>query len=231
VIARRPEVRKAADIIQDNGVSWQDDIETSRKRPSWKLKVFSLIGALVFALLGAGLYAVSGWPWQGTTPAVAVSTQQPEVVRPPPAPLPSAPAALTASAAPSVLQAPAATANSLPQPSPVTPAPAPPPVAVQAAAPQPTAEQLAEARPLVQRAIGILQQTSDIAAARLFLDRAAKLGDAEAAFRLAETYDPAWLARSGARGVSGDVSRARLLYQQALDRGMSAASERIAALK
>jgi hypothetical protein len=238
----RPESRP--DIRQDNGVSWQDDIGADQKRPSRRLKVFSVIGALVFVALGAGLYAVSGWPWQGTAPAVAV-TQAPPLTIPPFAAPPPVVAAAPPAASQPALPIPELRAPAPPRPAPLPePAPpaaaAPPPAAPQQSAvappaatapPRPSAEQLAEARQYVQRAIRILQQTNDIAAARLFLERAAKLGDADALFQLAETYDPAWLARAGARGVSGETSRARALYQQALDAGVAAARERLTALK
>jgi hypothetical protein len=235
VIIRRPEPQQRQDarpdILQDNGVSWQDDIGADQRRASRSLKVFSIVGALVFVALGAGLYAISGWPWQGTAPAIAVTQAPPPPpaasipVAPPPPAAPPTVASLPPLPVPEVRTPPV---QPLPEPMP-PPAATPPPAA--SAPPRSSAEQLAEARQYVQRAIRILQQTNDIAAARLFLERAAKLGDADALFQLAETYDPAWLARSGARGVSGDTSRARALYQQALDGGVAAARERLAALK
>jgi hypothetical protein len=250
VIIRRPEPQQQRQdarqdsqqgILQDNAVSWQDDIGAGRERSSRSLKVFSLVGALVFVALGGGLYAISGWPWQGTAPAVAV-TQAPPLIIPPFAasppvvtaasqPPPSVPE-LRAPAPPRPAPLPEPASPTAAAPSPITPPqPATAPSTTPPAPPRPSAEQLAEARQYVQRAIRILQQTNDIAAARLFLERAAKLGDADALFQLAETYDPAWLARAGARGVSGDTSRARTLYQQALDGGVAAARERLAALR
>jgi outer membrane biosynthesis protein TonB len=214
---------------QDAGVSWQDDINV-RRRSATGAKVASLMGALVFALLGAGLYAVGGWPWQSPGPAVAVTAPQPEPARQPlpQAEPPAAPEPRTASLPPTP-PPPEPPPQAAPEPVP----PAPPPAAAAAPAPPPTPgpEQLAEARQLAQRASRILRETNDIAAARLFLDRAAKLGDADATFRLAETYDPAWLSRAGARGVAADVARARALYELALDRGVAAARDRLMALR
>jgi hypothetical protein len=70
----------------------------------------------------------------------------------------------------------------------------------------------------------------DIAGARLILDRAAEAGDARALMALGASYDPATLAKMGARGVKGDAPTARLYYAKALAAGMGAARERMAAL-
>jgi TPR repeat protein len=92
-------------------------------------------------------------------------------------------------------------------------------------------EQRAESQRLINRADSILRNTNDIAAARLFLERAAGTGDGQAFFRLAETYDPDWLAQQRARGVSGDLPRARALYQRAADLGVPAARIRLGTLR
>jgi TPR repeat protein len=70
----------------------------------------------------------------------------------------------------------------------------------------------------------------DIAGARAFLERAAEAGDPRALLALGETYDPAALARFGARGLRGDATRARDYYSQALAAGVGDARERMAAL-
>ncbi len=238
MIRRSTPGRPETDLAQDAAASWRDDIAVHGSGRGGRVTLVSLVSALFFALVGAGLYALGGWPWQGAAPAIAVPAQReplriavapPAVVQPPtpearPSPAPTAPMpepAPPAAAAPEPAAAPAQVAAA-----PVAPPPAPP-----AAQPRPTPEQLAEAGQLIQRADRILQQTSDIAAARLFFDRAAKLGDPEGLFRLAETFDPAWLARAGARGVAGDAPRARELYQRALDQGVEQARERLSALR
>jgi hypothetical protein len=62
----------------------------------------------------------------------------------------------------------------------------------------------------------------DIASARLFYERAADIGDGQAALRLGETYDPAFLERARLR-VQGDRARAVLWYQRARELGASEA--------
>jgi hypothetical protein len=63
------------------------------------------------------------------------------------------------------------------------------------------------------------------------------LGDAlladnpHGAFALAETYDPNILAATGARDVRAEVERARTLYGKALAGGVTAAENRLNALK
>jgi hypothetical protein len=63
----------------------------------------------------------------------------------------------------------------------------------------------------------------DIASARLFYERAADAGNGQAALRLGESYDPAFLARVHLGGVRGNVSAAIFWYQRAGDLGMSEA--------
>jgi TPR repeat protein len=69
-----------------------------------------------------------------------------------------------------------------------------------------------------------------IAGARAYLERAAEAGDARALLALGETYDPAALARLGAKGVKGDPARARDYYSQALAAGVGDAREHMAAI-
>ena len=70
----------------------------------------------------------------------------------------------------------------------------------------------------------------NIASARAYLQAAADAGDARALLALGETYDPATLARIGARGIKGDLARARDYYSQALAAGVGDARERLAAV-
>ena len=86
-----------------------------------------------------------------------------------------------------------------------------------------------EARRLCAQGLVALAQGS-IAGARAYLQRAADAGDARALLALGATYDPATLARIGARGIKGDAARARDYYSQALAAGVSDARERMAAV-
>ena len=83
---------------------------------------------------------------------------------------------------------------------------------------------------LLARAKALLQQ-ADISGARSLLEHAIEHGSARAAFMLAETYDARVLQSWGARGISGDPTKARELYQQAQAGGIEDAKERIAILK
>ena len=66
----------------------------------------------------------------------------------------------------------------------------------------------------------------------MLLLHAVEQGNGLAAFRLAETYDQRMLESWSVRGgVRGDVSKARLYYQQALDKGITQASQRLNGLK
>jgi hypothetical protein len=70
----------------------------------------------------------------------------------------------------------------------------------------------------------------DIVGSRAYLQRAVEGGDSRALLALGETYDPATLARLGARGVRGDASLAREYYVKALAAGVGDARERMASL-
>jgi hypothetical protein len=75
----------------------------------------------------------------------------------------------------------------------------------------------------------VLMGNGDIVAARLMFERAADAGDAPAAFALAETYDPAVLAKMGAKGaIKADIALAEKWYAKAKDLGSTAAPERLA---
>ena len=56
-------------------------------------------------------------------------------------------------------------------------------------------------------------------------------GSARAAFMLAETYDARVLQSWRARGIAGDPTKARELYERAQAGGIEDAKERIKALK
>jgi hypothetical protein len=74
-------------------------------------------------------------------------------------------------------------------------------------------------------------RNGDIASARLFYQRAADAGDARAALRMGETYDPAFLGRGRRRGVRGDQAEARLWYGLALGLGAPEAERRLTRLE
>jgi hypothetical protein len=79
---------------------------------------------------------------------------------------------------------------------------------------------------LLKRADALIA-SSDVAAARLVLRRAADAADASAALRLAETYDPANLAKWGVHGIVPDVSMARSWYEKARQFGSADAPQRL----
>lgn len=112
------------------------------------------------------------------------------------------------------------------EPEPTRPTAAPPSSPSPGATPAPSAEVAG----LLKRARELIE-VGDIGAARLLLERAASANEGTALFALAETYDPAMLTRWRVQGVRPNVDRARALYQKALDRGVSQAQERLAALR
>ena len=72
-----------------------------------------------------------------------------------------------------------------------------------------------------------LLTSGDVASARLFLERASNAGLAEAAMELAETYDPATVARLSAVGLVGDREQAKAWYMRAQTLGSFEATERL----
>ena len=85
-----------------------------------------------------------------------------------------------------------------------------------AAAPVPRSSPQADA--LLARGDDLLA-TGDVAAARLFYQRAAEQGSAAAATAVGQTYDPAVLELLRVRGVRGDVQAAAEWYRKAIDAG------------
>jgi septal ring factor EnvC (AmiA/AmiB activator) len=83
---------------------------------------------------------------------------------------------------------------------------------------------------LVARA-NVLLGRGDIGSARIVLQRAAEMGDAQASFTLAQTYDPQILFKWGTYGTRGDATRALDLYARALAGGIMEAKERSDALR
>jgi hypothetical protein len=118
-----------------------------------------------------------------------------------------APAAVMAPALPMAAPAPAA-------PKPTVVAALPAPASPARAAPMPP-EEMAE---LMARGAKMLA-TGDIAAARLFFERAAEGGNAAAAREAGKTYDPLALAEAHARGIRGDPVAAARWYRKASEGG------------
>jgi hypothetical protein len=83
---------------------------------------------------------------------------------------------------------------------------------------------------LLARANALLLQ-ADISGARPLLEHAVGRGSARAAFMLAETYDARVLQSWHARGIPGDLTKARELYERAQAGGIEDAKERIKTLK
>jgi TPR repeat protein len=92
------------------------------------------------------------------------------------------------------------------------------------AAETPTAP--AESAVLRERAKHLLEE-GDIAAARLLLRHLAERGEGEAAYELARTFDREMLAALGAKGMEGDMARARGWYERAAQGGNAKATERL----
>jgi hypothetical protein len=95
--------------------------------------------------------------------------------------------------------------------------------------PVPSQAKGSNAAGLLARAKALVGQ-GNIRAARDVLERAAETGSAQAAFALAETYDPNVLATWRTRGTRSDATKARDLYARAYEGGIKAAKDRSHAL-
>ncbi len=189
------------------------------------------------------LTAVRGWAFSAvetrtaalpSTPAArpdaapplrALQASQPSRPQPPPQPGPSyqvqsaAPAWTAPRQAGGAATAPANPAASL------AASPASPPAPSLALAPP--AAPTAHPAPAMDRAeiAMLLKQgdqfisVGDVATARMLFERAAEAGDGKAALALAATYDPAVLAKLGARGIAPDAEKSRRWYEKARELG------------
>lgn len=84
------------------------------------------------------------------------------------------------------------------------------------------------------QAIGVargLMRSGQVQAARDALARPGVADTGEAAFMLAETYDPNVLAALGVTGIRAEADTARRHYETALARGIAAAAHRLEALE
>lgn len=75
-----------------------------------------------------------------------------------------------------------------------------------------------------------LLKEGNIAAARLFFERAVDEGLAEGALALGGTYDSRELQRLGAQGLRPDRDQARRWYEKARDLGSVEAADRLRSL-
>ena len=201
----------------------------------------AICGVAASAAIGIGLFIHATGP-NGTTVASPPTPAPTAVSGPAPAiPAPSAaetqaagantgapvisaqaesPIALAMSGAPAN---PAAVSNQ--PPAAVVVGPAPGPAAPVAGARLPPEEVAA----LLARGDALLG-SGDIVSARLCYETAAEGGDAQAALRLGETYDPAFLARAHLVGARGDATQAARWYQHALALGATEAQTLLTAV-
>jgi hypothetical protein len=80
---------------------------------------------------------------------------------------------------------------------------------------------------LLKRAQGLID-LGDFPGARLLLERAADAHEAQAAFILAQTYDPAVLGAADSRSIVPNPEKARLWYHKAAEFGSQEAQQRLA---
>jgi hypothetical protein len=73
--------------------------------------------------------------------------------------------------------------------------------------------------------------TGNVASARLLYERAAGAGEARAAVRLGETFDPVYLNGSHLRGLHGDPEMAVFWYRHARDLGATGVASRLKKLE
>lgn len=156
-----------------------------RARRGAALTLLFGLGAAVLALGGTALLLM---PQHGTPP-VSLALTLPALPMAPPVPAP-------------------------PRPARVAPLPAAAPAAPPAPAARHVAVSVAELKELMARGEQMLA-TGDIAAARLFYERAAESGNAAAARQTGKTYDPLFLAEAQARGLRGDPVAAARWYRKA----------------
>ena len=223
-----------------------DEDEAKHQRGLSRIVVLLAAGCVTLLVAGGGFVY-----WQSQSRDGAPMTAQAE--RPaqqlPASPAASTPAAPAPEAPPPAPAAPKAPATALkPAPAPVPPVPpasdaqpkpaetaavpaSPPPAAESkpaAAQPAPTtptvsAQELAQ---LIARGDELIG-TGDIAAARLFYERAAEGGSALAMTAVGQTYDPIYLEQLRVRGVRGDAKRAADWYRKATAAGDPQAEVRL----
>jgi TPR repeat protein len=73
--------------------------------------------------------------------------------------------------------------------------------------------------------------TGDVDSARFLYERAADAGEARAAVRLGETFDPGYLEAAHLRGLHGDPDSAVFWYRHARDLGATGVDNRLKKLE
>lgn len=159
----------------------------------------------------------------GSVQAVATTASPPVV--PSAVPVPATPA--PARAEPQAPAAPVATNSEARAPA------APVPTNAEAPAPAAPAKSFVrrqldreEIAALIRRGDAFIS-SGDLASARLVLQRAAEAGDPSAALKLAGTYDPIVLEKSGIQGFGSDIAAARTWYERAKEFGSAEAMRRL----
>jgi hypothetical protein len=167
-------------------------------------------------------------PAASTPATIAAAAPAPVIVATAPAPI-STPAVVAPASSPPPAAAadePAPRAEmpteSRPQPEPSSQAEKP----IVASPPSPTPLAPAEIEELVTRG-GQLLATGDIAAARVFFERAAEQGNAAAATAAGKTFDPLYLEEAHVRGIRGDPVAAAKWYRRASAAGDKEADVRM----
>ncbi|HEY0526196.1 MAG TPA: hypothetical protein VGD08_22575 [Stellaceae bacterium] len=165
-------------------------------------------------------------------PPVAAPTPPavPAAAAPPPAVEPSAAAEEPAAAPPPVAEKTSLPPSPRPAAAPAATAPARVPTPASPPAPAPSVVSPAEIARLLHRGDELVA-TGDIAAARLFYERAADGGSSRAATALGKTYDPAFLKQIGVRGGGADAAKAAEWYRRAGESGDAEATARLKALR
>jgi TPR repeat protein len=85
----------------------------------------------------------------------------------------------------------------------------------------------APARPALLDRADTMLSLRDVVAARMLFERAIDSGSGMAAFKLAETYDPAFLADHDFRGIKPNPVEAEKWYRKAQDMGVTQAADRL----
>jgi hypothetical protein len=188
--------------------------------------VLALFG-LTTVLAGVFLFLwITGDPATWLSQVEEVATAQPAPVRSePPTAQPRADQAaaappLAVGVSPAGAPAPAATPRLA-----EAPTAGPPPRPIEPAEPLPERLTLAtdEIRALFSRGEALLA-AGDAAAARPLLERAALAGDATAALRLGQSYDPGYLANAGLRETAGNLGLAIFWYRRGQELGNGTAA-------
>jgi hypothetical protein len=182
-----------------------------------RLAMISLGAFSTVALIASASLFFLSRTHDGSVPAVpapatevAAAAPAPSAITPAPAPTIATPPPPPPAAAEEPAPVAEIRADSRRQSEPATPEEKP----IVAAAPAQAPLAPAEIEELVSRG-GQLLATGDIAAARVFFERAAEQGNAAAATAAGKTYDPLYLEEAHVRGIRGDPVAAAKWYRRA----------------